>query len=201
VRSLGPARPLKFGLPLRSLLPHPTAIGYRANALPIRRFIIASALALLIAPSFILATQVVAADNGRTDVYVDCHTPDAIGSGLCSTFKEKIRQSSGYSLVDNTSTYGIGVHLSSVDVWAGIEGQLSGHMSAVSVVFTIFANKLPGEVYLDSSVSRVGKGAIPEMSEQMISAVGQQVDANSDLFSRMRTESTPSEKSLAPATP
>jgi len=68
----------------------------------------------------------------------------------------------------------------------------------VSVVFTIFANKLPGEVYLDSSVSRVGKGAIPEMSQQMISAVGQQVDANSDLFSKMRTES---QKSLAPATP
>ena len=149
-------------------------------------------------PGFILISQAAAASNGRTDVYVDCHTPDAIGSGLCSTFKEKIRQSSGYSLVDNTSTYGIGVHLSSVDVWSGIEGQLSGHMSAVSVVFTIFANKLPGEVYLDSSVSRVGKGAITEMSEQMISAVGQQVDANSDLFNKMRTES---QKSLAPATP
>jgi hypothetical protein len=149
-------------------------------------------------PGFIPATQAAAADNGRTDVYVECHAPDAIGSGLCSTFKEKIRQSSGYSLVDNTSPYGIGVHLSSVDVWAGIEGQLSGHLSAVSVVFTIFANKLPGEVYLDSSVSRVGKGAIPEMSQQMISAVGQQVDANSDLFSKMRTES---QKSLAPATP
>lgn len=150
------------------------------------------------APGFILATQAAAANNGRTDVYVDCHTPDPIGIGLCSTFKEKIRQSAGYSLVDNTSTYGIGVHLSSVDVWAGIEGQLAGHMSAVSVVFTIFANKLPGEVYLDSSVSRVGKGAIPEMSEQMVSAVGQQVDANSDLFSKMRTES---QKSLTPASP
>ena len=39
------------------------------------------------------------------------------------------------------------------------QGKLSGDMSAVAVVFTIFANKLPGEVYLDSSVSRVGKGA------------------------------------------
>ena len=151
------------------------------------------------ASGFILATQATAANNGRIDVYVDCHTPDGIGADLCATFKEKIRQSAGYSLVDNTSTYGIGVHLSSVDVWAdGIEGQLAGHMSAVSVVFTIFANKLPGEVYLDSSVSRVGKDAIPEMSEQMISAVGQQVDANSDLFSKMRTES---QKSLTPATP
>jgi hypothetical protein len=179
-------------------LPDPTAIGYRANALPIPRFIIAFALALLIAPGFILTSQAIAADSGRTDVYVECHTPDAIGSGLCSTFKEKIRQSAGYSLVDNTSTYGIGVHLSSVDVWSGIEGQLSGSMSAVSVVFTIFADKLPGEVYLDSSVSRVGKSAIPEMSEQMISAVGQQVDANSDLFSKMRSRP---EKSLTPATP
>lgn len=169
--------------------------------MPIRRFITASALALLVALGFILTTQAATADNGRTDVYVECHTPDAIGSGLCSTFKEKIRQSSGCSLVDNTSTYGIGVHLSSVDVWAGIEGQLSGHLSAVSVVFTIFANKLPGEVYLDSSVSRVGKGAVPEMTEQMVSAVGQQVDANSDLFAKMRTETTQSQKSLAPATP
>jgi hypothetical protein len=179
-------------------LPPRTAIGYRANALPIGRFIIAFALALLIAQGFNLVTQASAAGNGRTDVYVECHTPDVIGSGLCSTFKEKIRQSSAYSLVDNTSTYGIGVHLSSVDVWAGIEGQLAGHMSAVSVVFTIFANKLPGEVYLDSSVSRVGKGAIPEMSEQMISAIGQQVDANAAFFTTMRTKP---EKSLTPATP
>jgi hypothetical protein len=179
-------------------LPQPTAIGYRASVLAIPRFIVAFALALLIAPALILVTRVAAADNGRTDVYVECHTPDAIGSGLCSTFKEKIRQSSGYNLVDNTSTYGIGVHLASVDVWSGIEGQLSGHLSAVSVVFTIFANKLPGEVYLDSSVSRVGKGAIDDMTEQMVSAVGQQVEANSDLFNRMRSQP---EKSLAPATP
>jgi hypothetical protein len=66
------------------------------------------------------------------------------------------------------------------------------------VVFTIFANKLPGEVYLDSSVSRVGKSAVPEMTTQMLSAVGQQVNANSDLFTKMRAKS---EKSLAPATP
>lgn len=187
---------------LASLLPHPTAIGYRANALPIQRLIIVCALAIL--AGFALVSQA-AADDGRTDVYVDCRTPDVIGNGLCSTFKEKVRQSAGYTLVDNTSTYGIGVHLSSVDVWAGIEGQLSGHMSAVSVVFTIFANKLPGEVYLDSSVSRVGKGAVPEMTSQMLSAVGQQVNANSDLFAKMRTESqkslAPATKSLAPATP
>ena len=191
---------LRFRESSLRLLPRPTAIGYRANALPMQRFIIASALALLIAPGLSFATRA-AADNGRTDVYVECRTPDAVGNGVCSTFKQKIRQSSAYRLVDNSSSYGIGVHLSSVDVWSGIEGKLAGNLSAVSVVFTIFANKLPGEIYLDSSVSRVGKGAIPEMSEQMISAVGQQVDANSDLFSKMRTESTPAEKSMAPATP
>ena len=163
-----------------------------------QRFIIACALALLVASGLGLATQAAADDSGRTDVYVDCHTPDGIGADLCATLKDKIRQSSGYSLVDNTSTYGIGVHLSSVDVWSGIEGQLSGHLSAVAVVFTIFANKLPGEIYLDSSVSRVGKSAVPEMTTQMLSAVGQQVNANSDLFTKMRAKS---EKSLAPATP
>src|SRR5271170_4880732 len=113
-------------------------------------------------------TLAVADESGRTDVYVDCRTPDRSGADLCASVRDKIRQSAGYLLVENTSTYGIGVHLSSVDVWSGIEGQLSGHMSAVAVVFTIFANKLPGEIYLDSSVLRVGKGAVPEMSSEII---------------------------------
>jgi hypothetical protein len=166
--------------------------------LQIHRLIIAAALALFLASGFGSASRALADDSGRTDVYVDCRTPDRSGADLCATVKDKIRQSSGYSLVDNTSTYGIGVHLSSVDVWSGIEGQLSGHMSAVAVVFTIFANKLPGEVYLDSSVLRVGKGAVPEMSSEILSAIGQQVSANSDFFNKMRTQP---EKSLAPATP
>jgi hypothetical protein len=141
-----------------------------------------------------------AQDNGRTDVYVDCHTPDQIGEDLCATLRTKVRQSAGYTLVENTDNYGIGVHLSSIDVFSGIAGKLSGDMSAVAVVFTIFANKLPGEVYLDSSVLRVGKGAIGDMTSQMLAAVGQQVNANSDLFTKMRT-GPPPQKSLAPATP
>jgi hypothetical protein len=36
------------------------------------------------------------------------------------------------------------------------------------------------------------------MTTQMLSAVGQQVNANSDLFTKMRAQS---QKSLAPATP
>lgn len=165
----------------------------------IHRFIIASAFAILLTPGFGRVTRAVADDSGRTDVYIDCHTPDQSGADLCATVKDKIRRSSGYLLVENTNSYGIGVHLSSVDVWSGIEGQLSGHMSAVAVVFTIFANKLPGEVYLDSSVLRVGKGAVPEMSSEILAAIGQQVSANADFFSKMRTR--PPEKSLAPATP
>jgi len=144
-----------------------------------------------------------AADEGRTDVYVDCHTADQIGEDLCATVKDKIRHSEGYTLAYNTESYGIGIHLSSVDVFAGIAGKLSGDLSAVAVVFTIYANQLPGEIYLDSSVLRVGKGAIDDMSSQMLSAVGQQVNANSDLFNKMRmaAQPSPSPKQLAPATP
>lgn len=154
-----------------------------------------------VAASVGIVGNAAAEDNGRTGVYVDCHMTDQIGNDLCATLKDKIRSSAGYALADNTEKYGIGVHLSSVDVFAGIAGKLSGDMSAVAVVFTIYANQLPGEIYLDSSVLRVGKGAIDDMTSQMLAAIGQQVNANSELFSKMRTTAQPSPKALAPATP
>jgi hypothetical protein len=157
--------------------------------------------ALVLVMSIGMTTRAAADDSSRTDVYVDCHTADQIGEDLCATLKDKIRRSEAYTLAYNTETYGVGIHLSSIDVFAGIAGKLSGDMSAVSVVFTIFANQLPGEIYLDSSVLRVGKGAIDDMSSQMLTAVGQQVNANSDLFNKMRTTAQPSPKALAPATP
>jgi hypothetical protein len=157
--------------------------------------------ALVFATGMGMAAKAGAEDSGRTGVYVDCHTADQIGLDLCATLKDKIRQSAGYALAYNTDNYGIGVHLSSVDLFAGIAGKLSGDMSAVAVVFTIYASQLPGEIYLDSSVLRVGKGAIGDMSSQMLSAIGQQVNANSELFTKMRTTAQPSPKALAPATP
>jgi hypothetical protein len=160
------------------------------------------ACAFALAASAGIVSNAGADENGRTDVYVDCHTADQIGSDLCANLKDKVRSSEGYTLAANTDNYGIGVHLSSVDLFSDIEGKLSGDMSAVAVVFTIYANKLPGEMYLDSSVLRVGKGAIDDMSSQMLSAIGQQVNANTDLFNKMRTaEPSPSPKELAPATP
>jgi hypothetical protein len=59
-------------------------------------------------------------------------------------------------------------------------------MSAVSVSFTIYSDKLPGEVFEDSSVFRVGKDKVPEMSEQIVTALGQFVSANTSFFESMR---------------
>ena len=82
----------------------------------------------------------------------------------------------------------MGVHFSCVDMWQGIDSPLAGTMSAVSVAFTIYSDKLPGEVYEDSSVFRVGKDATPEMSRKIITALGQLIGMNSSFFERMRAE-------------
>ena len=129
-------------------------------------------------------------DNSRIAVAVDCHCPDTVGAGFCAAFKDKVAASPGYRLVSNTASgYGIGVHLSSVDLWQGINAQLAGRITAVSVAFTIYAEKLPGEVYADSSVFRVGKDTFAEMSEKIVGALGQIVNLNASLFNQMRAES------------
>lgn len=111
--------------------------------------------------------------------------------------------SPGYRLATNTSTgYGIGVHLSSVDLWQGINSELSGRITAVSVAFTIYAEKLPGEVYADSSVFRAGKDTFPEMTSKIVGALGQIVNLNAGLFNQMRTEAQktgPAAPALKPA--
>jgi hypothetical protein len=157
-----------------------------------------AALAFMLGVS--LLTRVRAdADDSRIDVDVDCRCPDPVGAGFCAAFKQKVADSPGYHLVSSSSSgYGIGVHFSSVDLWEGINAGMAGKITAVSVAFTIYAEKLPGEVYADSSVFRVGKNTFPEMTSKIVAALGQIVNLNSSLFNQMRTESekTPS---LAPA--
>lgn len=148
------------------------------------------ALVLLIAPASARAAGV---DN-RLSVMVDCHCSDAVGGDFCSALKDKVKGSTAYRLVDHADAYGIGVHLWCVDLFTGLPGvasKLAGTMSAVSVAFTIYSDRLPGEVYEDSSVFRVGKGATDEMSERILSAVGQLATANKTVFEHMRAPLKP----------
>jgi hypothetical protein len=64
-------------------------------------------------------------------------------------------------------------------------------MSAVSVAFTIYAERLPGEVYEDSSVFRVGKEATDEMSQRILTALGQLATANKAVFEHIQASPKP----------
>jgi hypothetical protein len=127
-----------------------------------------------------------AADDYRTEIQVDCRCPDPVGQRLCAEFKNDVSSSAGYRLASGSGGSGIGVHLSSIDLWQGIDNQLAGTMSAASVTFTVYSDKLPGEVYEDSSVFRVGKDAVPDMSRKIIAAIGQLVSINTKLFQDLR---------------
>ena len=134
------------------------------------------------------------ADDAKLSVFVDCHCSDPVGGDFCSALKDKVSDSTAYRLVDHTDAYGIGVHLWCVDLFTGLPGvskELTGTMSAVSVAFTIYADRLPGEVYEDSSVFRVGKDAADEMSQKILSAVGQLATANKAVFEHMRAAAKP----------
>ena len=125
--------------------------------------------------------------SGKININVACRCADPVGQNFCKAFKQKIGKSIGYQLSENTSGYGMGVHLDCEDMWTGIDNKLKGRMSAVSVTFTIYSDKLPGEVFEDSSVFRVGKDKVSEMSQQIVTALGQFVGANSSFFESMRT--------------
>lgn len=161
------------------------------------RFIAAAAL---VAAAILLPARAPAAnEEGKINVTVDCHCPDPVGQKFCAGFKNAVETSAGYRLADSTRGYGMGVHFSCVDLWQGINDQLSGHMSLVSVAFTIYSDALPGEVYEDSSAFRVGIDAVPEMSRKILAAVGQLVSMNSGFFDRMRAAAKGSPPSTAPA--
>jgi hypothetical protein len=127
-----------------------------------------------------------AGNTSRINVDVECRCPDPVGQSFCADFKKKVGESAAYKLVDNAAGYGLGVHFTCVDLWKGLNDRLAGHMSAVSLAFTIYADTLPGELLEDNSVFRVGLNAIPEMSRQIVSALGQIVTANGSLFERLR---------------
>ena len=132
--------------------------------------------------------------QAKLSVFVDCHCSDPVGGDFCSAVKDNVKDSVAYRLVDHTDAYGIGVHLWCVDMFTGfpgIDSKLTGTMSAVSVAFTIYSDRLPGEVYEDSSVFRVGKEATDEMSQRILSAVGQLATANKTVFERIRETPKP----------
>jgi hypothetical protein len=150
------------------------------------------ALALLILPAQARAAG--PANDAKLSIFVDCHCSDPVGGDFCSALKDKISDSSPYRLVDHTDAYGIGVHLWCVDMFTGLPGinsKLTGTMSAVSVAFTIYAERLPGEVYEDSSVFRVGKEATDEMSQRILTALGQLATANKSVFEHIRATPKP----------
>jgi hypothetical protein len=151
--------------------------------LKLPRFIVAAgAIALGLAISAPLGAD----ESAKLNVNVTCRCTDAVGQNFCDLFKQKIDKSAGYQLADDTSGYGMALHFSCVDLWKGIDDKLIGRMSAISVAFTIYSDKLPGEVFEDSSVFRVGKDKVPEMSDQVVLALGQLVSANSKVFETMR---------------
>jgi hypothetical protein len=147
------------------------------------KFILIVVMGLLAQPPTL---QAISAGSGKIDLAVECHCPDAVGQQLCADFKSQVGRSPGYKLTEGNTGYGIGLHFSCVDLWGGLENGLAGRMSAVSVAFTIFSDKLPGEIYEDSSVFRVGKDATGEMSRKIIAAIGQLVNANEALFKHLR---------------
>lgn len=130
--------------------------------------------------------QASSSNSGKIDLAVECHCPDAVGEHMCADFKNQVAGSPGYRLTEGNTGYGIGLHFSCVDLWSGLENGLAGRMSAVSIAFTIYSDKLPGEIYEDSSVFRVGKDATGEMSRKIIAAIGQLVNANQALFKHLR---------------
>jgi len=153
--------------------------------------IVTLAFVLLILPP---TGRAAGADDAKLSVFVDCHCSDPVGGDFCSALKDKVSDSTGYRLVDHPDAYGIGVHLWCVDMFTGLPGvdsKLTGTMSAVSVAFTIYSDRLPGEVYEDSSVFRVGKEATDEMSHRILSAVGQLATANKAVFERIRETPKP----------
>src|SRR5690242_10047018 len=97
------------------------------------------------------------ADTDKFNLAVDCRCTDSVGKQFCAEVKDTITSSPNYRLSNGNTGYGIGLHFRCVDLWVGIEKGLVGRMSAVSVAFTIYSDKLPGEVYEDSSEFRVGK--------------------------------------------
>jgi hypothetical protein len=156
---------------------------------------------LTLAIAAVSAPTEVGADNaaaGKININVACRCPDVVGQNFCTVFKEKVQKSVGYQLAESTSGYGMGVHFACVDMWTGIDNKLAGRMSAVSVSFTIYSDKLPGEVFEDSSVFRVGKDKVPEMSDQIVVALGQLVSANTSFFETMRAGAQPASSGASP---
>ncbi|HYL60586.1 MAG TPA: hypothetical protein VEU51_17105 [Candidatus Acidoferrales bacterium] len=147
------------------------------------------------------ASGAVAADDIlRLNVFTDCHCSDPVGQSFCADVKTKIQDSAGFRLAEHPDTYGIGVHLWCIGMFDGLPGidtKLVGTMSAVSVAFTIYSDRLPGEVYEDSSVFRVGKDAADEMANRIVAAIGQLATANKTVFEHIRATPKPS----ATATP
>jgi hypothetical protein len=154
-------------------------------------------MVLLLLPG---SSRAAGSGEGKLSLFVDCHCSDPVGQDFCGAFKDKIKDTAGYKLVDHPDAYGLAVHLWCIDLFSkipGIDSKLMGTMSAVSVAFTLYADRLPGEVYEDSSVFRVGKDATDEMAQSLLTAVGQIATANKAVFEKIRA----AEKPVATPTP
>ncbi len=147
-------------------------------------FALVAASIVLIAARSALAAGAAAAP--QIDVVVDCRCPDTVGRKFCASLKDKIGATKSFHLATAATGLGMAVHVSSIDMWRGINDQLIDKMSAISVAFTIYSDQLPGEIYEDSSVFRVGIDATGEMSDKVVAALSQIETLNAVSLAQLR---------------
>jgi hypothetical protein len=157
--------------------------GVVSSRLSLRKIpgVAAFSIALLIGGSAFAAGP-----DTRTNIVVSCQCTDEVGQDLCKAIRTDIAAVPAYRLQDTTKQYGLALHLSCRDALEGIKTDAVGHISAVAIVFTIYSQDLPGEVYEDSSVFRVGKDAVDDMSGKIKDAVGQLIKVNAKFFDHER---------------
>lgn len=107
----------------------------------------------------------------KVNLWVTCDCKDVVGAGFCFKFKEKIRESVTFRLIDGRGevSSGIGVHLRSLDP-VDYDSQLAGHVSTLGIAFT-FGGVKPGEIYADSSLMEVGEESVDVMVTSLLNDV------------------------------
>jgi len=122
---------------------------------------------LLVLLLLVLGTGIASAQK----IYVDStiESDDLIGSRFAFAFKEQLRKSASYVLVDGS--YGDGLTLSMVSTSTSEK-----HASALSIVLTVRSGK-SGDLLLNHWVMVVGNSRVDEMANTLLAKVDESAGA------------------------
>jgi len=141
-----------------------------------RRVLLLACFTIAVSPATALA------QDKKIPLYVSATPNDQVGTSFVFAFRETIRSSASYRLVDAASEAGFGLRIVTQDPVKGLSAFREGNISAIAVVLVSLPESQ--NKYQNVVIITVGANRVDRMARELLATVDADITAVVEVFGR-----------------